>query len=106
MSTLTGFTVIVPSSLVVFRFDTYSTYNSVTHTIGANNSGSRNVSDCTISSVLRLANPSIIPMKLTTGKAPFSSKFWRCITCIHISRFISLCFLIEVQTHKYCFEHT
>ena len=100
MSTLTGFTVIVPSSLDVFRFDTYSTYNRVAHTIGANNSGSRKVSDCTISNVLRLANPSIIPMKFTTGKAPFSSKFWRCMVNSSISRFISLCFLIKIQNHK------
>ena len=50
--------------------------------------------------MLRLANPSIIPMKLTTGIAPFSSRFWRCIDWITASTFISLCFLINVQNQN------
>ena len=78
-STLTGLTVTSLSALTVLLCETYNRYDSVIQTIGANNSGNKTVKDCMIKKALRLINPRIIPMKLATGKAAFSSIFLRSI---------------------------
>ena len=79
-STLTGLTVTSLSALTVLLCETYSRYDSVMQTIGANSSGSKTVKDCMIKKALRLTNPRIIPMKLAIGKAALSSIFLRSIS--------------------------
>ena len=96
---LTGFTVILSSSLNVLLLDMKMHIPHRIHTIGQTTMEVRRLVIDT-SNVLTLANPSIIPMKFTTGNAPLSSKFRRCMLVDYISRFISLCFLIKFLTHN------